>query len=249
MNHSLLIYVQLHTCNCSLCHQILHRLVMIVCLNYTKFWRKLNSGLFPQISSYQSTLHGVMRCSYCLQLSYLVHLRANRQLEDSDQTHTKMEELEGSGLINQSTTATIPTMSAPILSPSAIANIICSVLAIVFLTIVLCYLMRSFNQGERKTRIKTSLENNRRIDEQIAVAKARAEHRPVQTSLIQGSEEICTETNIQYKPLPRDVDPQPCSAEALDNLPSGSQMSSRVNREVLRAPALSSSRTSTQDVN
>lgn len=98
----------------------------------------------------------------------------SRQSEDVDMSDL---EAEGSGGGDNMTNSTTPTMREPILSPTAIANIICSVLAVVFLTAVLCFLMRSFTANERKTRIKTSQENNRRIDEQIAAAKARAAKR------------------------------------------------------------------------
>lgn len=165
-----------------------------------------------------------------------------RQSEDTD----FME--EGSGGFNQSTTP----VPAPILSPSAIANIISAVLAVVFLTVVLCYLMRSFNQGERKTRIKTALDNNRRIDEQIAAAKARAEQRTAQTHPIQGTREICTDsleviaTSVEFRP--QDSESHPFHGETLDNIPNSnsSQVSIHhgVNKEVVPAPALSPSRTS-----
>ncbi len=101
---------------------------------------------------------------------------------------------ESSGFDNQSTSnATMSTTeSAPILSPSAIANIISSVLAVVFLTLLLCYLMRTFNDTGRTTRIRTTLDNNRKIDQQIAAAKTRAEQRAKQTGQVRGSRENLT---------------------------------------------------------
>ncbi len=97
-----------------------------------------------------------------------------RQADDSPEGE------DGSGFsdANISTSSPPPTTppppSGPILSGSAIANIICGVLAVSFLTGYLCYLMYTFSKTERKSRVKTALENNRRIDEQIARAKARA---------------------------------------------------------------------------
>lgn len=83
----------------------------------------------------------------------------------------------GSGLMNDTNSTLFPPKDEPILSASAIANIICSVLAIIFLTVILCYLVQSFNKTERETRLMTTKENNRRIDRQIAAAKARTEQR------------------------------------------------------------------------
>jgi hypothetical protein len=173
----------------------------------------------------------------------LSHGEPRQSEEDSDPT------LEGSGF-NQSTTTT-PEMSSPILSPSAIANIISAVLAVTFLTIVLCYLMRSFNQNERTTRIRTTLDNNKRIDEQIAAAKARAEQQTTEQQtnlgLIHGSRETCTAsmevvtTNVD--PRPPDLGLQPLITEALDNSPnSNSPQVSGVSREIVSSsPALAPS--------
>lgn len=167
-------------------------------------------------------------------------------LRQSEGTDSSSMLEEGSGF-NQTTT-TMPAMSSPILSPSAIANIICSVLAVVFITTILCYLMRSFSENERKTRIKTSLENNRRIDEQIAAAKARAEQQRTteKTSLIQGpGRETCT-ASLEVVAVTQDFESQPLVVETLDGPPNSnsSQVSagSGVNREVVHA-ALTSSRT------
>lgn len=89
------------------------------------------------------------------------------------------ELLVGSGMNDSNSThpPSGPPADEPVLSASAIANIICSGLAVIFLTAVLCVLLRSFNKGERKARLQTTLENNRRIDRQIAAAKARAAQR------------------------------------------------------------------------
>lgn len=95
-----------------------------------------------------------------------------RQSEEEDSMAS------GSGLVDENgTNSTTTAPHEPVLTPSAIANIICSVLAILLLTSLLCYLTHTFNNVERKTRIRTALEANRRIDQQIAAAKARAEQR------------------------------------------------------------------------
>lgn len=112
--------------------------------------------------------------------------------------------------------------------------------------------MRSFSQNERKTRIKTSLDNNRRIDEQIAAAKAHAEQQrnTEQTSLIKGPRETCTASlEVVATNSAQDFESRPLTVETLDGLPNSnsSQVStgSGVNREVVLAPpALTSSRTS-----
>lgn len=71
---------------------------------------------------------------------------------------------------NETTTMVSPT---PILTPDAIANIVLSGVAIIFLTAVLCYLMITFNQVEHRTRVRTALQRNKQIDRQIAAARAR----------------------------------------------------------------------------
>ena len=71
------------------------------------------------------------------------------------------------------TTTTAPPSSEPILTANAIANIVLSGLAIIFLSSVLCYLMATFNQVEHRTRVRTSLERNKQIDRQIAATRAR----------------------------------------------------------------------------
>lgn len=178
-----------------------------------------------------------------------------RQSEDPGTDSMMDLEGEGSGF-NESTTPIVPAESSPILSASAIANILCSVGAVVFLTVILCYLTRTFSEDERKTRIKNSQENNRRIDEQIAAAKARAERQQKNTqqiSLTPGAGDICTAsleivpTTVQFKP-PQDTNSQPLVTETLDDPPSPNvpQVStgSGVNREVVPAPpALTTNRT------
>ena len=172
---------------------------------------------------------------------------------DTDSMMEDPGDREGSGF-NESTT-TMSAMSSPVLSASAIANILCSVGAVVFLTVILCYLMRSFSENERKTRIKTTQENNRRIDDQIAAAKARAEQQQKNTqqiSLIQGSGDICT-ASLEVVPTtvelgPQDPNSQSLVSEALADLPNFNvpQVStgSGVNREVVFIPqALTASRT------
>ena len=69
------------------------------------------------------------------------------------------------------------TPRPPVLSANAIANIVCTAAALIFLTCVLCYITRTFNTQIHKTRVKTALANNRLIEQQIAAAKARAEQK------------------------------------------------------------------------
>lgn len=86
----------------------------------------------------------------------------------------------GSGVfesVTASPSPTVVTVSAPVLTASAIANIICSVLAVVFLSVLLCYMVHSYNRDHNRTRIRTALANNKLIDQQNAAAKARAEER------------------------------------------------------------------------
>ena len=88
--------------------------------------------------------------------------------------HPRQESDGGSGSTENVSNSTSSPPAEPILSGGAIANIICGILAVTFLTCYLCFLMYSFNKNEHKSRVRTALENNRRIDEQIAKAKARA---------------------------------------------------------------------------
>ena len=95
---------------------------------------------------------------------------------------------EGSGLENDSNSTTIPSSSpttpSDILSVNAIINILASVVAVVFLTGFLCYTMHTFNRNEHKNRIRTALENNRLIDQQIAASKARAASKNQETNVL-----------------------------------------------------------------
>jgi len=174
--------------------------------------------------------------------------------EHPRQSELTEEPEEGSGNNSFTTpgpTSTIP--SAPILSPSAIANIISSVLAVVFLTAILCYLVRSYNKNEQKIRIRTSLENNKRIDEQLAAAKARAEQRTKQTNLTQGSTDnqtACIDsaevviTNAECKPQYPDSQPlNIASEEGSINIGESLHDRTHFNREVVEESALTTSRT------
>lgn len=153
---------------------------------------------------------------------------------DLHSRHMDIEELEGSGEDNM-TNSTTPTMREPILSPTAIANIICSVLAVIFLTAVLCYLMRSFSTKERKTRIRTSLENNRRIDEQIAAAKARAEQRVQQFTSSQAQQPV----EVPIVGADADLKPSNNTTKASGEVvtiefhSSGDQLSSNLSGEIV----------------
>jgi len=98
---------------------------------------------------------------------------------------------------SQSPEATVPPRE-PVLSGDAIANIVCSFAAVVFLTSVLCYISYTFNKKERKTRIRTTLANNKLIDQQIAAARARAEVKA---------------QNVHDRPLEEKTDPAPESSK------------------------------------
>lgn len=94
----------------------------------------------------------------------------------SNETTTSTTSTNSTTTDPATTTDTPPT---PILTPDAIANIILSGVAVVFLTTVLCYLMATFNQVEHSTRVKTALQRNQQIDRQIAAARAHQKEQQV----------------------------------------------------------------------
>lgn len=65
------------------------------------------------------------------------------------------------------------TITTPVLTPDAIANIVTTVLAIVFLTCIVCYLIMCYEKKERKDRVRLALEKNRAIEKQMVASKAR----------------------------------------------------------------------------
>lgn len=75
-----------------------------------------------------------------------------------------------------------PTMAppTPILTEEAIANIVVSGTVVIFVTTILIILFCTFEKGEHKLRVKTSLQRNRQIDIQIAAEKRRRELRTEQ---------------------------------------------------------------------
>ena len=75
------------------------------------------------------------------------------------------------------TTTDAPDPPTPILTADAITNIVVSVLAVILLTGLLCYLMITFNQVEHRTRVRTALERNKQIDRQIAASRARQQQK------------------------------------------------------------------------
>lgn len=116
-----------------------------------------------------------------------------------EQLGSGMDNVSNSTLLTTTPpTTTVGSGPGPVLSASAIVNIIFSVLAIVFLTVTLCYLMHSFNKGERNNRIRTALQNNRQIEEQIATAKARADQ---QASLLQTQKKNQSNTSVDSPEL------------------------------------------------
>ena len=104
--------------------------------------------------------------AFCLLLLYFSRVRG--QLEGFDDE-------ESSVLFPTPSQSPEPSLREPVLTGDAIANIVCSGVAIIFLTGLLCYTSYTFSKKERKTRTRTALENNKLIDKQIAAAKARAE--------------------------------------------------------------------------
>lgn len=78
--------------------------------------------------------------------------------------------------MTNSTTEVPPTID-PILTSEAIANIVVSGTAVIFIIVTLTILFCTFEKGEHKLRIKTSLQRNRQIDLQVAAEKRQRELR------------------------------------------------------------------------
>lgn len=107
-------------------------------------------------------------------------LRFTREDFDADLDNVSNETNSTTTTIYSTTTDPITTTGAPpipILTTDAIVNIVASVLAVIFLTTVLCYLMITFNQAEHRTRVRTALERNKQIDRQIAASRARQQQK------------------------------------------------------------------------
>ena len=103
-------------------------------------------------------------------------VRITRDLDADTANNGTANETTTSTYVTSTTTDPVTTTGAPptpSLTPDAIANIVLSGVAIVFLTTVLCYLMATFNQMEHRTRVKTALQRNQQIDRQIAAARTR----------------------------------------------------------------------------
>ncbi len=109
---------------------------------------------------------------------------------DSNETTTFSPTTDG-----ETTTMAPPT---PILTSDAIANIVISGVAVIFITAVLCYLMITFNQVEHRTRVRTALQRNKQIDRQISAARVRQQQQQLklkeQEELIIGEEGLKVET-------------------------------------------------------
>ena len=65
------------------------------------------------------------------------------------------------------------TGTTPVLTPDAIANITTTVVAIILLTSIVCYLLMCYEKKERMDRVRLALEKNRAIEKQMAASKAR----------------------------------------------------------------------------
>lgn len=65
------------------------------------------------------------------------------------------------------------TITTPILSGEAIANITMTVLAIILLSSLVCYLVMCYEKKERMDRVRLALEKNRAIEKQMVASKAR----------------------------------------------------------------------------
>ena len=70
-----------------------------------------------------------------------------------------------------------PPSSEPVLTPEAIANIVATGAAIIFLVVSITILFCTFEKGEHRLRVKTALERNKQIDKQIEVEKQMKEAR------------------------------------------------------------------------
>ena len=94
----------------------------------------------------------------------------------------------------ETTTMVPPT---PILTADAIANIVLSGVAVIFITAILCYLMITFNQVEHRTRVRTALQRNKQIDRQISVARVRQQQQ--QLKLKEQEELIIREEGLKVE--------------------------------------------------
>lgn len=183
-----------------------------------------------------------LRCSVCFwravyfSLHLILPLCVEASHDHPRQAEDSSEGEEGSGLSDNTTNSTPTTpQPPPILSGSAIANIICGVLAIAFLTGYLCYLMYSFSKNERKSRVRTALQNNRQIDEQIARAKARAaaKQKSQEAGSVHNSGDSQSPLMASTEPASTGVDSRTSDSELqLDS--SSSRVGDSENREALR---------------
>lgn len=94
----------------------------------------------------------------------------------------------------ETTTMAPPT---PILTADAIANIVLSGVAVIFITVILCYLMITFNQVEHRTRVRTALQRNKQIDRQISAARVRQQQQ--QLKLKEQEELIVREEGLKVE--------------------------------------------------
>ncbi len=123
-------------------------------------------------------------------------IRATREDTDFDAMNNDSNETTTTTFVptNETTTMAPPT---PILTPDAIANIVLSGVAIIFLTAVLCYLMITFNQVEHRMRVRTALQRNKQIDRQIAATRARQQQQ--QRLKLKEQEELIGEEGLKVE--------------------------------------------------
>lgn len=93
----------------------------------------------------------------------------------------------------ETTTMAPPT---PILTADAIANIVLSAAAVIFITAILCYLMITFNQVEHRTRVRTALQRNKQIDRQISAARVRQQQQQLK---LKEQEELIGEEGLKVE--------------------------------------------------
>ena len=152
-----------------------------------------------------------MRHSFGLILKFLVLLIGLREAIGwrwTDLIRSTREDTDFDSMNNDSNETTTTTFSpttetttmappTPILTPHAIANIVSSGVAVIFLTVVLCYLMITFNQVEHRTRVRTALQRNKQIDRQIAAARARQQQQ--QQLKLREQEELIGEEGLKVE--------------------------------------------------
>ena len=122
-------------------------------------------------------------------------VRSTREDTDFDATNNGSNETTTTFSPTSETTTMAPP--TPILTANAIANIVLSGVAVIFLTAVLCYLMVTFNQVEHRTRVRTALQRNKQIDRQMAATRARQQQQ--QQLKVKEQEELIGEDGLKVE--------------------------------------------------